>query len=71
MARRGRRAGLRPRPCHLALGLAGWVWTKSFGVLLLGPADHVFHVAVGGLVLAAGLAAPRPQAEPDAAPPTG
>ena len=39
---------------YLALGGVGWVWSNPFGVLPLGPGDHLFHLAVGGLTLAVG-----------------
>ena len=58
-ARAGTRAhafALRFGAFYFLLGAVGWVWTNPLGVLPLGPADHVFHLVIGGVTLAVALA---------------
>ena len=42
---------------YAGLGALGWVWPNPLGLLPLGPADHLFHLVVGTLTLAAGALA--------------
>ena len=42
---------------YAGLGAVGWVWSNPLGLLPLGPADHLFHLAVGGLTLGVGALA--------------
>ena len=41
--------------CYLGLGALAWIRPNPFGVLPLGPGDHLFHLTIGALTLAVGL----------------
>ena len=45
---------------YLALGLVGPAWRNPFGVMPLGPADHLFHLIIAALTLVVGAAGGRP-----------
>ncbi len=44
---------------YFLLGALGTLWPDRYGLLPLGWGDHVFHLTVGGLTLAAGGFATR------------